>query len=271
MKRGMTRVKVETFPKATVLIRSQAAEDAMKTVLLECAAALSPRIEQRKEDTAFLCGIDIAGTAKLFGAPEEVAGALLRGVRAVGIKAASQSAAISMLLLAWLKVSFDGPYREITTGDERAALAHLPMSVLDLSEAQTEAFELWGIRTFGMVGDLPEDGLIARMGQEGKRLQQLARGELPHLFEPVEPPCLLEERMELDSPVELLDSLLFVISVMLNHLILRAKARMVALASITITLMLDRGGSHIRTVRPALSSNDKQLWLKPYSCYPVRR
>ena len=51
--------------------------------------------------------------------------------------------------------------------------------------------------------------LIARMGQEGKRFARLARGEMPHLFQPVEPVFTLEELHELDSPVELLDSLLF--------------------------------------------------------------
>ena len=113
-----------------------------------------------------------------------------------------------------------------------------------------------------MLAALPEKELIARMGQESKRLRQLARGEWPHLFQPVEPAFLLEEQMELDSPVELLDSLLFVVGVMLDQLILRAKARILALASVTITLTLDGGGTHTRTVRPALPTTDKQLWIK---------
>ena len=132
------------------------------------------------------------------------------------------------------------------------SLAPLPLTVLDLSEEQAETFALWGIRTLGMLAALPEKELIARMGQDGKRLRQLARGELPHLFQPVEPAFALEEQMELDTPVELLDSLLFVVGVMLEQLILRAKARILALASVTITLSLEGGGSHIRTVRPAL-------------------
>ena len=43
---------------------------------------------------------------------------------------------------------------------------------------------------------------------------------------------------------------------------MRAKARILALASLTITLTLDGGGSHTRTVRPALPTTDKQLWIK---------
>jgi protein ImuB len=138
----------------------------------------------------------------------------------------------------------------------------LPLTVLNLAETQAETFAIWGIHTLGMLAALPEKELIARMGQESKRLQQLARGERPHLFQPVEDVFMLEEKMELDSPVELLDSLLFVIGVMLDQLILRAKARIFALASITIVLTLDGGGTHARTVRPALPTTDKQLWIK---------
>ena len=110
--------------------------------------------------------------------------------------------------------------------------------------------------------DLPEKELIARMGQAGKRLRQLARGELPHLFQPVEPAFTLAERMELDSPVEMLDALLFVVNLLLEQLILRATARVLALAAVTITLKLEGGATHTRTVRPALPTNDRQIWLK---------
>jgi len=89
------------------------------------------------------------------------------------------------------------------------------------------------------------------MGQQGKRLRQLARGTLPHFFQPVESSFILEEKMELDSPVEILDSLLFVARVMLEQLILRATSCVLALASVTITLSLDGNRSHVRTVRPA--------------------
>jgi protein ImuB len=68
--------------------------------------------------------------------------------------------------------------------------------------------------------------------------------------------------MELGSPIELLDGLLFVVNVMLEQLILRAKARVLALASVSITLNLEGETTHIRMVRPALPSNDRTLWLK---------
>ena len=113
-----------------------------------------------------------------------------------------------------------------------------------------------------MLAALPEKALIARMGQGGKRLRQLASGDHPHLFLPTEPVFTLEESMELDTPVELLDSLLFVIGILLEQLIARATARVLALASVTITLSLEGNTSHTRMVRPALPTNERVLWIK---------
>jgi protein ImuB len=260
---GMTKVEVDTFSRVNILPRSQKEETATKMALLECAGAFSPRIEDRSEDTAFLCVIDIAGTEKLFGSPEVLAKKLLDRVRVLGIKA---RIAVSNNFHAAIALAKGMPSRTavqiIPTGEECDVLASLPLSVLDLPEEQAETFSLWGIRTVGMLADLPEKELIARRGQAGRRLHQLARGEMPHLFQPIEPAFALEERMELDSPVELLDSLLFVIGVMFEQLILRAQARMLALASVSITLTLEGGTMHTRTVRPALPMNERKTWLK---------
>jgi protein ImuB len=261
--RGMTRVEVETFPTVALLARLHKEEAATKSVLLECGGGFSPRVEDKSEDSAFLCVIDIAGTGSLFGPPEALARNLLTRVRALGVTACiavshNFHAAISLAK----GLSPQTPVRIIPTGEEAVALASLPLAVLDMTIEQAETFSLWGIPTLGMLAALPEKELIARMGQAGKRLRQLARGEMPHLFQPVEPAFTLQEHMELESPVELLDALLFVVNVMLEQLILRAKARVLALASVSITLKLEGGTSHTRTVRPSLPTNEKQIWIK---------
>src|SRR5271163_2049540 len=60
--RGMTQVEVDTFSGVTVLRRSHSQEANARAVLLECAGGFSPRVDDRSEDGAFLCAIDIAGT-----------------------------------------------------------------------------------------------------------------------------------------------------------------------------------------------------------------
>jgi protein ImuB len=261
--RGMTQVEVDTFPSVELLSRSLKEEAAAKATLLECAGGFSPRVEDRSETYAYLCVIDIAGTEKLFGSPEVLARSLLNQVKALGITGCVTVCGNFHSAVSLAKgLAPRGTIKIVSSGEEPFALASLPLTVLDLTIEQAETFSLWGISTLQMLAALPEKELIARMGQEGKRLRQLACGELPHLFQPVEPAFALEEHMELDSPVELLDSLLFVASGMLDQLILRAKARILALASTTITLSLEGGQTHTRVVRPALPTNDKQLWIK---------
>jgi protein ImuB len=260
---SMTSVEVDTFPSVTVLTRSRTEEASTKAALLECTGAFSPRVEDRCEDRAFLCVLDIAGTERLLGPPETVARNLLHRVKGLGIRACvtvsgNLHAAISLAK----GLSPTTAVRVISKGDEANALASLPLSVLSLTEEHAEIFSLWGIHALGMLAALPEKELIARMGQEGKRLRLLARGELPHLFQPTEPVFTLEERMELDSPVEVLHSLLFVVAMMLAQLILRAQARVLALASVTVALALEGKETYIRTVKPPLPTNDKQIWVK---------
>ncbi len=260
---GMTQVEIDTFPSVTVLRRSRTEEAAAKGVMLECGGMFSPRVEDRSNDHEFLCVIDIAGTGKLFGPPITLAKSLRERIQALGIAA---SIAVSSNFHAAVCLARGRSSRTdvavIATGEEGTALAALPLAVLDLSKEHAETFALWGIHTLGMLADLPEKALISRMGQEGKRVRQLARGEMPHLFLPVEPNFTLEERMELDTPVELLDSLLFVLGVMLDQLIVRATARILALASVILTLSLEGGATHTRSVRPAVPSNDRELWIK---------
>jgi protein ImuB len=260
---GMTRVELETIPNVQVLSRSRIEETIARSAMLECAGTVSPSVEDQSGEGVFLCVINIAGTGMLHGTPSELGKSLLNRVRTLGI---TSSVAIASNFHASVSLARGMSARSRLTivppGEESRALAPVSLKVLDLSEDHAETFSLWGIETLGMLAALPERSLIARMGQEGKRLQQLARGRLPHLFVPIESPFRLEEFIELDSPVEILDSLLFVLGAMLEQLIIRATNRVVALSSVTVMLFLEGGASHSRTVRPALPTNDRKLWLK---------
>jgi protein ImuB len=259
----MTKLEMEMFPTAVVLLRSRAVEATAHAALLECAGAFSPRIEDLPSDGCFTCMIDITGTETLFGSPDALGERLLKRAQALGIRA---SIAISSNFHAARclarGLSQRAGIRVVPRGMECAALAPLPLDVLDLSPEHAETFSMWGITTLGALAKLEETELIARLGQAGKALRLLARGESPHLFTPIKSDLALEERIDLDSPLELLDSLLFVMGVMLDQLIVRAQTHILALASITLSLDLEGGTSHICTVRPALPNTDRKLWLK---------
>ena len=260
---GMTRAEMDAFPSLTSLPRSRTEEAATRAVLLDCAGTFSPRIEDLSCDTAFLCVIDISGTDKLLGPPRQLARNLLARVKDLGITARiAISANFHASICLARAVETRASILVISAGGEAISLAPLPVTTLDLSSTHAETFSLWGINTVGMLAALPEDDLIARLGQDGKRLHQLASGTLPHLFTPKEPAFSLEEHLELDSPVDVLESLLFVIGVLLGQLIIRATAHIFALASVSITLKLEAAETYTRTIRLALPSNDRQLWIK---------
>lgn len=259
---GMTKLEMEMFPTAVVLQRSRAEEASARAALLDCAGTFSPRVEDQSSDRCFTCVIDVTGTETLFGSPDALGESLLKKTQALGIRA---SIAISSNFHAarCLARGHSGiGIRVVPHGIESAALAPLPLTVLDLSLEHAETFSMWGITTLGALGNLEETELIARLGQAGKELRLQARGESAHLFTAIEASFALEERMELDSPVELLDSLLFIVGMMLDQLIVRVQSRILALASITLHLDLEGAASHSRTVRPALPNNDRKLWLK---------
>jgi protein ImuB len=262
MTSGMTKAEVETFPAITVLRRSRGEEEATRAALLECAGGFSPRVEHCSEAETFRCVIDITGTEALFGSPVAMVETILARLHTLGVEASIAASGNFHASLALAKGLLPGVAKYVPSGEEAETLGALPLAVLDLPREQAETFALWGIRTLGGLAALPERELIARMGQAGRRLRHRARGEDSHLFQPVEPLLSLAERMELENPVDLLDPLLFLANTMLEQITLRASAQALALAAVTITFGLDDGGKHTRTVRPALPTNDRPLWVK---------
>src|SRR6266478_6222191 len=76
-----------------------------------------------------------------------------------------------------------------------------------------------------LFGPLPDVALSERLGQEGVRLQQLARGSISRTLVPVEPPLIFEEAIELEYPLMLLEPLAFLLGRLLEQLCARLGAR----------------------------------------------
>ena len=100
------------------------------------------------------------------------------------------------------------------------------------------------------------------MGPEARRWRALARGAAEHAFQPMEPEFSLTEFCEFESPVEQIDSLLFVGARMIDCLVTRAAGRALALTSIKAEMRLEGGGTHCGAIRPAVASADKKFLLK---------
>ena len=260
LQRGMTRPQLEVQDDIHVVRRSLAEEQSAGAALFRCVHCFSPRVEELAFDRALGFGADISGTEKLLGSAETIARNLRRRAQAMGICVSVAISCNFHAALCWARANPE--IRIIPQGEEEKTLAPLPIDVLGLTPEQHETFSLWGIHTLGALAALPEVSLVARLGQEGKRLRQLARGEHPHLLKPTEQELEFKEQIEFEAGVESLDSVMFVLSPMLQQLSVRAQSQALALAVITVTCGLEGGSTHQRTIRPVLPTVDHAALLK---------
>jgi protein ImuB len=257
---GMTRLEAESIAGLRVLPRSYASEARARGVLLERAAMFSPRIEETSLGTACVFTLDIAGTTRLFGPPVHLAERLRTALLQADFRAAI--AVSENFDTARLKAATTRGIAVVPRGEEAQRLASLPITILALEEEPLETFTMWGIRTLGELAMLPTIELVSRMGQDACGWQLLARGKAEHVFQPIEQEFSLEEYCEFDIPVDQADSLLFLGARMIDCLVLRAQSHALALASLSVEMRLEGGGSHTGTIRPALPTADRRFLLK---------
>lgn len=266
---GMSRVQAEAGFAAAFHPRQPAEEEAAYARVLHLANRFSPRVQAlaspgneyaKQLQPAVVLLVDGSGTGRLFGSIEQYGQALQSELRAAGFLAGIASApnAEAALLLA-------RSTRGVVCADRqsvRQQLARLRTSLLPCSGNALAVLERWGIRTLGELAALPEAALVSRLGQAGRRLQLLARGEAEHLLQPDEEEFVLSATTMLDAPLEVLESLLFVLSPMLEALLRKAVERAYAVRALQLTLQLERGGEHSIAVRPASPTQSRDMLLK---------
>ena len=259
---GMTRAELDSFPGLHILRRSEPEERAARAALLEVAGAFTPRLEiQPSAASAFVLVLDMTGTARIFGSARQAAERVLLALKTISLFAHIAASANLHAAVSVAPTARRAPI-VLPQGRERECLRDLPLAALNLSAQQAETLAIWGLQTLGELAALPEVDLVVRLGQEGNRLRRLARGEHPHLMVPEEPVFTLEEFLAFDAPIELMDSLLFVIGPMLDQLLARARNRALALSSLTLKLGLEGGGEHERTIKPAIPVFAREVFLK---------
>jgi protein ImuB len=257
---GMTRLEAESINGLRLIARSTETEAAARAVLFEAAAQFSPRIEDVSQPTACSCVLDITGTERLFGPPETLARNLRAALGAAGFRA---SVAVGANFhTARLKAAAVHGITVIPPGQEAIALSRLPLAALDLPVDPAETFAIWGIRTLEELAALPESDLVARLGPQAAAWRKLAGGRLPHAFQPIEADFSLGEFCAFETPIEQIDSLLFIGARMIDCLAARAASRALSLASLAVQMQLEGGLAYQRTIRPALATIDRKFLLK---------
>ncbi len=170
--------------------------------LLEVALTHSPRAEPGSPGLVYL---DVSGLRALFGGEEQIARSLIGAAAARGLSVRVGIAGSRISALCACR--WGSGVAIVEPGGEAAYLAPAPLSLLDLSPEMAARFERWGIRTLGELAALPPAPLSERLGGEGIRLQQLARGEDRRPLQPWAPPVVFEESAELEGAVDTLGPL----------------------------------------------------------------
>ena len=206
--------------------------------LLDCAQAFSPHVEATAADTVVL---DIAGLDRLFGPPHKLAQDLAQRARELGLEANIAVAANPDAAILAAR-GFAG-ITVVPPGKQAERLGSLPIGVLQVAPEILETLDRWGVRDLRALAALPAVALAERLGQEGLRLQKLARGAVERPLVPAEPPLTFEETMELEYPVSLLEPLAFVLGRLLEQLCARLEAWALATNELRLTLILDTAQS----------------------------
>jgi protein ImuB len=209
--------------------RSRGLEKAAHAALLDLGWSMSPRVEDHAQDTIL---VDLAGLSSLFGAEGNIAREFAR--RAAELRLRVHVAVSANLEVAVHAARGFAGITVIPEGKEARYLSALPVQTLAPSAEALETLERWGIRTCAALGALPVLELSERLGQEGVRLQELARGAHVRSLVLAEPAEILEEEMELDDAVEDLEPLAFVLGRLLDQVCARLATRAFSTAAIRV-------------------------------------
>lgn len=268
---GMTKVQAETFAGIDWRWRSLSAETTAHAALLDCAWTISPCVQnaekRREDDLTDSVILDLAGCEKLFGSPEKIARDLWRVAANVGFEANVAVAENSSLAVTAAQGFFG--VTVIPPSEEGARIGVLALESVRMPLEFLETLRRWGIHTCAQFGALAEIAVVERLGQEGRRWQRIAQGKDAGPLIALDFPSEFEECMELESPVELLESLLFLLNRLLEQLCVRLRMHILAISEICVTLTLERTSSHgkgplqhIRTIRLPVPAKEGKFLLK---------
>ena len=230
---GMTEPQAAQFCGVEKRNRSRTCEESLHIALLQMGKTISPRIEDTSLDTIVL---DLAGLRRFFGSQEKIARELARRAAelglAVNVAIAANIDAAHHAARGFAGITF------IPRGEEAKRLGCLPVSVLSPSIETLETLERWGVSRCAELAALPVPQLSERLGQEGVRLHELARGASVRSMVLAESEMRFEEEIELEDAVEELEPLAFLLGRLLDQLCARLQAHALAAAAIHLRFTL---------------------------------
>jgi protein ImuB len=259
---GMSRLEASCFGDIFFVERALHEEHSTKSELLRFAFQFSPLVEDYSRTGACTLVLDIGGSLALFGDTEVIVRELLGSVSSIHIYGNTVTSFNFHAAVCMARSLKCGSSVFIPKGMERHTLDGLPIQYLLLMGDQQDTLATWGIHSFGELASIPLKQLVTRLGPYGETLSRMSRGEYEHFFSPIELPAELSEATSFDTPLALIDSLMFSLSSLLMSLAGRAAEHFVSIAAVSLCFGLDSSRQTTRTTRTVSPTNDTKVWLK---------
>ncbi len=216
--------------------------DRKESDVVGIAQEFSPRYERHRDD---LVSIDVSGLTRLLGPARTIGEEMRREAAARGVRThvAVAGTRMAALLLAQARPGLT----VIAPGEEAAALAPLPLALLEKSAVSSQQSEVdaagaadcscqtsefvrrtsrrWGLKTLGELASLPGADLVARFGRAARTWQAIARGEDSGPLVPMLEEERFEASLDLEWPIAELEPLSFVLTRLLEPLSTRLERR----------------------------------------------
>jgi nucleotidyltransferase/DNA polymerase involved in DNA repair len=190
---------------------------------------------------------DTRGVERLYGGVE---GALRRALSAVGSSWDPRAGAAERRFAALAAANVARPGQALVVEDGRASdfLSPLPLDLLPLEQRRLEELAELGVRQVGDLASLPAAAVGERLGADGRRAWNLARGERGRRVRARRPAAELAEVLEFPEAVGNELTLRRALSVLLDGLLARPERADRFLRKLALSARLVGGGSWRRTL-----------------------
>lgn len=235
-----------------ILIKSRSAshEKATSEILLQTAYTFSPRIEATADG---VCTMDLQGLRNVSPASSaQWAEKIITVLKAVPLSAQIGIAETPNLALHAARRA--NPFMLLE--DSEKFVAALPLESLDPIPQILDILRRWGIRTVGEFTALGKDKIAERLGPEALELFDRASSTEVRPLNLVTPAEHFSETMELESEIESLQPLLFILRRFVEQLSRRINALHLVVSDLRLYLRLSSGDVYESTFKvPAPTAN----------------
>jgi protein ImuB len=222
-------------PDVAMRDRDIAAEEAALAEVATALLAFTPNASLARPDAVLA---EIEGSVRLFGGLQHLLPQLLAQAHSRGYDATLALAPTPTAALLLARAGHSVPVQDHAALP--AALAPLPLALLDFDVDTLASLKAAGITTFGAAKALPRAGLARRFGQSVVNTLDRALGLAPDSRAPYVPPPHFERRLPLPAPVDSVEALGFGVNRLVNDFASWLLARGLGVVRMSLSLVHER-------------------------------